>query len=218
LGGRPIVETVQDAVEAFAAMPINVLALGRFVVVKNLSPELAVSGVLPLTYSIPTTLVRGARREKLDVEGGLSRRVIRRVQEDTEAVVFVRHDFPLYGPYLEWLRAGRKVTTIRYRRRGVEVPRDAVLPLFETADYGVGARERPAAQVRVKSIRYQRFGELSRDDAVNDGFESLDHMLDDFCKIYPKLREEDWVTVYGIALVERDGTANGFEAAKRASA
>jgi carbamoyltransferase len=202
-GGEPIVESVDDAVRTFARMPIGMMVLGRFVVVKNLSPLLADCGVLPHSYSIPrTTLVRDGEHIDLQLCGQPSRQVIIRVQRETSAVVFVRHDFPLYGPYLEWLRQGRKVTTIRYRKRGVEVPRQAELPLFETQDYGVGERSNPAATVRVKSIRYQRFGELTADDAMRDGFESLSHMLDDFKRIYPKLRADDWVTMYGIELVD----------------
>jgi carbamoyltransferase len=202
-GGEPIVETVTDAIRSFTEMSISALVLGRFVVLKTLSPELAEFGVLPRSYSIPsTTIVRDGKRREVARPGMPSRDVVRCVQESTGAVVFVRHDFPLYGPYLEWLREGRKVTTIRFRKRGVEVPRQAVLPLFETPDYGVGDRSKPTARVRVKSIRYQRFGDLTAEDAERDGFESVDHMLGDFRKIYPRLQAADWVTLYGIELVD----------------
>jgi len=201
-GGMPIVETVDDAIATFADMAVNIMVLGRFIIVKNLSPQLAEMGILPAIYDINASVVQGQGRAELSLRGMPSRQIVRQVQQVTDAIVFVRHDFPLYGPYLEWLRAGRKVTTIRYRKGGVEVPKQAVLPLYETPDYRpVSDRKAPAASVRVHAIRYQRFGELTEEDAQRDGFNSLPEMLADFKHIYPKLREEDWVTIYRIRLV-----------------
>lgn len=93
------------------------------------------------------------------------------------------------------------MTTIRFRKRGVEIPTQDILPLYETRDYGIGKRDRPAASVRGLSLRYQRFGELTEADARLDGFESLSDMLTAFRQIYPHLGGRDWVTVYRIRLV-----------------
>ncbi|HZD02008.1 MAG TPA: carbamoyltransferase C-terminal domain-containing protein [Actinomycetes bacterium] len=200
-GGRPIVETVEQAVETFGSMAVNAMVLGRFIVVKKLFPGLAAIGALIPRQPIEMTVVQNGQRIVLEPKARSARQIIRQVQELTGAVVFVRHDFPLYGPYLTWLREGRKVTTIRYRKRGVELPTRDVLPLYETRDYGIGKRDRPAASVRVLSIRYQRFGELTEEDARLDGFEALSDMLTAFRQIYPNLGAHDWVTIYGIRLV-----------------
>lgn len=205
-GDEPIVESVEDAISTFAGMPIGVMLLGRFVIVKEVSPLLEECGILPHAYRIrSTSIVRAGERVDLPVCGEPAWRAVRRVQAETGAVVCTRHHFPLYGPYLEWLRQGRWRTTIRFRKQAVEVPRDAELPLFETADYGVTEREPANARVRVTSIRYQRFGELTEEDALRDGFDSLEHMLGDFRQIYPMLQESDLVTIYGIELVEDRG-------------
>jgi carbamoyltransferase len=203
LGGKPIVESIDDAVKSFAGMPLNVLQLGRFVVVKALSPNLA---DLPLSSSI--------RNLSLEVFGGsgnryraipedLPSRMIRELQAATGSVVFVRTELPLYDEYLEWLREGRKGTTIRFRKGGVEIPYNSTLPLFETRDFGIGDRSRPTEYVSVAALRYRRFGLLSREDAKRDGFEGVEHMRSALRKIYPELDDEDWVTVYDIQLQDR---------------
>lgn len=217
LGGEPMVETVDDAVRTFKEMAINVMAMGRFLVVKKLSPHLAQCDVLPSPYSIRTSVVVDGQRMAVPSEVVHAREVVRWVQQKTGAVVFVRHDFPLFDEYLEWLRQGRKGTTIRYRKNGVEIPRESELPLFETHDYGTGDRRKPTARVRVKSVRYQRFGELTADDAGRDGFSSLAHMREHFRKIYPGLQERDWITLYDIELVTADaraGRLDGYRPAK----
>lgn len=48
-GGAPIVETVRQAIESFSSMPVNALGIGRFVVVKSLSPDV---GDLPISATI----------------------------------------------------------------------------------------------------------------------------------------------------------------------
>lgn len=201
-GGEPIVETVEGAIDTFSRLQVNLLALGRFVIAKSLSPELVAAGVMPDRFELEGFIVRDGHTLPLALHNLSSRECIRTVQAATETVVFVRSELPLYGPYLEWLREGRKVTTIRYRRNAVELPSFSQLPLFETEDFGVGDRSNPTAVVSIERMRYQIFGELTEDDARRDGFESLEHMRTDLSKIYSALTDSDWVTIYDIGLVE----------------
>jgi carbamoyltransferase len=202
--GAPIVETVDQALSTFRDFQINMLALGRFLVVKSLSPEMIEADVMPPRFSIDGYIVEDGTRRSLGLNSLSSRECIRAVQKSTGQIVFVRSELPLFGPYLQWLREGRKVTTIRYRPGAVELPKMHELPLYETEDYGVGDRSRPTAMVRIKSLRYQIFGELTEEDALRDGFESLGHMRTDLGKIYPKLHDSEWVTIYDIGLLDED--------------
>lgn len=201
-GGRPIVETIDDALSTFAELPINILALGRFLVVKLLSPDLIEADVMPSAFLVEGYIVQKGHRRALGLLNLTSRECIRVAQKSTRTVVFVRSELPLFGPYLAWLREGRKVTTIRYRKGAVELPKMAELPLYETEDYGVGDRTKPTAMVKIQSFRYQIFGELTEDDAIRDGFQSLGHMRMDLAKIYPNLQDHEWVTIYDIGLLE----------------
>ncbi len=205
LGGKPIVESADQAVRAFKEMPVNVLGLGRFVILKSLSPDLPVSSAIKgLTIEVYTSRAE----TPTSVPASRPRTTIRRLQALTDSVVFVRTELPLYGKYLEWLRKGRKVTTIRFRKGAVEVPFASELPLYETADFSPGDRTRPTEHVSIAALRYHRFGELTEADASRDGFESFDDMRNALTEIYPGLSDGDWVTVYDISLVPSNTAAS----------
>jgi carbamoyltransferase len=200
-GGEPIVETIQQAIESFSSMPVNALGIGRFVVVKSLSPDV---GDLPISATISDLDVEvyaEADSAPVVVPQTRPHLRIRQIQALTDRVIFVRTELPLYGEFLQWLREGRKVTTIRLRKGAVEVPFSSVLPLYETADFGPGDRSHPTEFVKVSALRYNRFGELSAHDAVRDGFRSSDDMRKTLGEIYPQIADDDWVTVYDISLM-----------------
>jgi len=199
-GGQPIVETVDDALISFGELPINILALGRFLIVKSLSPELIRAEVMPKQFPIDGTIVRDGERLELPLSKLTSRECIRTVQERTGLIVFIRSELPLFADFLERLRRGEKVTTIRYRKDAVEVPSFKYLPLFETPDYGVGDRSTPTATVEIRHFRYQVFGELTEHDAIADGFDSLEEMRRELKTIYKGLQDDEWVTIYSIGL------------------
>jgi carbamoyltransferase len=199
-GGQPIVETVDDALATFCDMGINILALGRFLVVKSLSPDLIRAHVMPKQFFIDGAIVRNGQRLDLGLSNLTSRECIRTVQDHTGLVVFVRSELPLFADFLDRLRKGEKATTIRYRKGAVELPSFKRLPLYETQDYGVGDRSKATAVVEVTGIRYQIFGELTEDDAIADGFDSLKEMRRELQTIYKSLRDDEWVTIYSIGL------------------
>lgn len=201
---EPIVETLDDAVGSFGSLPVNILSAGRFLIVKSLSPELIKAGVMPATFPVKVYAVKDGTRRDLGVEGVTANEAIRQVQSAVGQVVFVRSELPLYGPYLEKLRQGKKVTTIRFRANAVELPAFSEIPLFETSDYGVGDRSRPTAIVRIKSLRYQVWGTLNAEDAARDGFDSYDAMRTDLLTIYPRMKDSDWVTIYEIVLAQEN--------------
>jgi carbamoyltransferase len=203
LGGRPIVETVDQAIAAFGAMPLNVLAIGRFVILKSLSPDLLDLPVAGSLSNMTLEVHHGGQARRIRRYQSNAWRTVRDLQALTRAVVFVRTELPLFGDYLRRLREGRKQTTIRFRKGAVEIPYSAELPLFETSDFGPGDRSHPTEHVSIKAIRYWRFGELDDADAVRDGFESVEHMRKALkTQIYPGLTDDDWVTVYDISLVK----------------
>jgi hypothetical protein len=199
-GGQPIVETVDDALATFAKMPINILALGRFLIVKSLSSELIHAKVMPKQFPVDGAIVRNGHRFDLGLSKLTSRECIRTVQKHTGLVVFIRSELPLFADFLERLRKSKKETTIRYRKGAVELPSFKELPLYETPDYGVGDRSRPTAVVEIRDVRYQVFGELTEDDAIADGFLSLEEMRRELTTIYKNLRDDGWVTIYSIGL------------------
>lgn len=200
LRGQPIVEKPEDAVRTFSHMSVNTLVLERFLIVKNLFPDMARTSLVPKLAKIEFTVVDGPRKESRRFNGR-AREIIRWIQRNTGQVVFVRGDFPLYGEFREWLVEGKKVTTIRFRKGGVEIPNSVHLPLFTTKDFFLTRAKDKPLNVTIEAVKYQRFDQLTEEDARRDGFKSLIELRDTLKRIYPRMDSDDWVTVYSIAPV-----------------
>lgn len=201
LGGEPIVETIDQALSTFAKVPLNVLQVDRFIIAKVLSPDIVDLPIASSLDELRMEVFSSAQGSYSPVVGQSLLPIVRELQALTDAIVFVRTELPLYDEYLDWLREGRKVTTIRFRKGGVEIPFNSTLPLFETRDFSFGDRSRPVERVRVSALWYRRFGMLSTENAHRDGFRDVPHMRDALRTIYPELEDEDWVTVYEIHVV-----------------
>jgi carbamoyltransferase len=198
-GGSPIVETVEQALETFARMPVDVLVIGRFTVLKATSwvglPQRVTK--LPAVIEIKDVERSVSLSPDKDVPATLAE-----ISELTGSVVFVRYEIPLYTPYLRWLQSGTKRTTIRFRRNGVEIPSATVLPLVNTPDFMARDKRLPAGQVRISGIRYVRFGALDYQDAAHDGFGSPDEMRRGLADIYKCLGSDDWVTIFEMEYID----------------
>lgn len=199
---EPIVESLADAVQSFAKMPINTVVLGDFLVIKKLVPELMQLGLLLPRYTIPFKIVR---KEKIELSGEITTPydLIRWIQEKIGKLVFIRQYLPLYREYIKLVDTYEKQTTTRFRPNSVEIPARTLLPLIETGDFGKPKTRSTARWVQIEGITYQRFGELTETDARNDGFNSIEEMRETFTqKIYPGLKDSDWGTIYTIHLNE----------------
>jgi carbamoyltransferase len=202
LSGEPIVETIQDAVNTFSKMSLNAMALGNFLIVKNITPQMISLGLLPKSFEFTIEIQTRDGIESITANPTCYK-AIRWVQQKTGQLIFVRSYFPLYKNYLNLLRSNHKKTTTRFKPNTLELPLQNILPLIETVDFGNATTQNPTAMVRIKGIRYKKFGDLSEEDAAKDGFNNLDEMRHAFIgDIYPTLREDDWVSVYSIELLE----------------
>ncbi|MEZ0345751.1 MAG: ASCH domain-containing protein [Infirmifilum sp.] len=97
--------------------------------------------------------------------------------------------------YLEKILQGEKTTTIR---KGILQPlHDEVYLESDGRIYG---------EARVKSLRFTKLGELTDEDAVKDGFEKREDLLNALRNIYPNIKDEDWVTIITLDNVTRYST------------
>ncbi|GEM_PF-1026053 len=197
VGDAAIVETPTHAVHAFARLPVNILVLERFVIIKQLSDILVDWRMLPVS---PPEVSIEQNGTVAQVHSRHSVGCIRSIAKRTGAIVVVRSDFPLYGQYLEWLETGRKVTTVRFRKGAVEYPSALVLPMFSTVDFTQKQGGR-STHVAIRAIRYVRFADLTSEDARRDGFDSLPEFREALQTIYRDLDDGEWVTIYSIGLV-----------------
>jgi len=94
--------------------------------------------------------------------------------------------------YVEMIKRGKKVTTIR---RGIK--RYPVGRLIElTVD------NKPFAKAKVEKVVVKRVRELGYEDARLDGFESVDELMLALKKIYGNVREDEFVTVVHFTVVD----------------
>ncbi len=196
-GGEPIVETPDDAVRVSAAIAVNALVLGRFVIIKTYFPQLVELGLLPKDPLDNVSVVEHSVTKRPQKFKRI-KNLLEWIHRTTGQILFVRTGFPLYGEYLDWLKEGRKVTTIRFRKDAVEFPATYAPQLFGTADYEL-TRTGEKLLIYVQGIEYKRFGDLTIDDALRDGFRSYDEMRTALTTIYPSLDDESWVTIYSIS-------------------
>lgn len=94
--------------------------------------------------------------------------------------------------YLQKILKGEKTTTIR---KGIVQPlHDEVYLESNGHVYG---------EARVKSLRFTKLAELTDEDAVKDGFENREDLLNALRQIYPDLKDDDWVTIISLDNITR---------------
>ena len=86
--------------------------------------------------------------------------------------------------YLDLIADGIKSTTIRRGRRKI----------FSKYMRIFGGNSL-FAEAEVRKISYKRVYQLSLNDAIKDGFLSIDELLEELKEIYPSLSSSDWITI-----------------------
>jgi hypothetical protein len=112
--------------------------------------------------------------------------------------VTLRDHFTLQGEYLTLLERGKKHTTIRWRPGALDFPAAAVLPLYVAGE--------PAGRVRVRRFTHLRWEDVGHPEAWRDGFPDARSMRAALEGFYPGLKPDCWVTIYGIRLLDGEGS------------
>jgi carbamoyltransferase len=111
-----------------------------------------------------------------------------------------RERFLLRSKYIDWVKEGRKTTTVRFRRRGVEYPISKTLPLyasnrFEGFEDGVTEH---TGFIEVNRVTYKFFDDLNDADAIADGFANENELKGKLKEIYSEIDGTDIVMIYEI--------------------
>lgn len=107
-------------------------------------------------------------------------------------VKYLGRHMMIRGEYVEDIISGNKTSTIR---RGIVKPkyREVIL-------HGGGY---PVAKIIIKSTYYKKLRELTNSDALRDGFSSREELVHELRKLYPGIREDDWITIIEFKVVQR---------------
>ncbi len=96
------------------------------------------------------------------------------------------------GKYIDDILSGRKKATIRLGKWR---------PKFDEVIFHGGGR--PFAIAKITKVEYKKVNELTEEDAKMDGFGSLKELLSDLKKVYPNLREDDYVTIIHFEVLKK---------------
>ncbi len=108
-----------------------------------------------------------------------------------------RSMFRMYGNFITLVKDGVKKTTIRFKPEGVDCPIHFVMDLIQTAPKSEQELE-TYQQLKITKLTVKAFGELTDDDARNDGFRSAQELKKSLQEIYGFIRDDEFVSIYAI--------------------
>jgi carbamoyltransferase len=185
--GRPMAGTLDQAVSEFLRLGVDALSCPNDILVRRKNARLEAA----LDASNPNALFFK------DIDDFHQRSAALGLRQRVEK----RERFLLFDNYIRWAAQGRKVTTIRFKEGGLSIAGPRRLPLVETKDFKQSAMEVQNLEVEVLGFTVKRFHELDQIDAQRDGFEKTSHLKQTLRNIYPRMREDDYVTINFISIV-----------------
>jgi len=117
------------------------------------------------------------------------------ITTDLSMQVSIRNHLGLLEEYIDWVIAGKKNTTVRYRSGMADLPKSFILPVIST-DPRIMREGYQVGIAHLKKLTIKPFGELNDEDAHNDGFQSLIQLKDALRSIYGKINDKEIVSIY----------------------
>ena len=119
----------------------------------------------------------------------------------------LRDRLGLISEYVDWVKLGKKDTTVRFRKGRVDIPQRFVLPLHPTTLDSL--LESPqAGWVQLTQLVVKRYSELSARDATRDGFSTVQDLKSALFHIYGRIDPNQLITIYTFRYFEQDGAAS----------
>ncbi|RJT30828.1 ASCH domain-containing protein [Mesorhizobium waimense] len=95
-----------------------------------------------------------------------------------------------------------KCTTIRFDKNAVEYPAGSILPLYALEEGQHHGEARCMADLALHGVRYEQVDDLTEDDALADGFNSKEELIDTLESFYGQLAPADVVCIYNFSLIQ----------------
>ena len=194
--GEPIVETLKDAIDTFIRVNIKYLAIGDFLIEKK---EEVMNEYKLSQINEDGNQVHIDPRSCLELRGFLHNRF-------PFTKLIPRDRFQLYSDFVTWLKIGRKTTTIRFKRGGIDFPLKPIMPLLATDSFKADAFEIPIGDVAITQFVVKKFKDLNDADAQKDGFKNLTELKTVLGQIYQGVSDDDFVSIYKIELIDSKET------------
>lgn len=199
LNGRnePIVDNLDDLARFLESSGITFCLVGDLLVEFESMNEQRQSGrEVTLTSTVP---------EYDEDVGALPERqhadFIRRLKHTFPDIpLSLRERFALEREFIEWVRSGRKTTTVRYVKGRVDAPGSLRLDVIPTKDFEKNYDDDRVAVDTYDVLRVcvKSFGDLDDVDGRRDGFASGDELKTVLRQIYGPITDLELVTIYHI--------------------
>lgn len=182
--GEPIVETVDDALISFYRLNLDYLIIGDCIIEKE-------NGDRSIEIKYMNEYFSGVKESEIP-------QVVKKIIPDLK--LSKRSRVLLFNTYIDWVKQGKKKTTIRYGKGDIDIPMYISLPMMETKDFGNRCFKKVGTAV-IKQLELKPFGELSQNDAINDGFDSLEDLKNAMNTIYGPIDNDHIMSIYTFSLV-----------------
>jgi carbamoyltransferase len=186
--GMPISDSTDDAISYFAKMPLDFLAIDKFLLLKKAS--------LSTIPSLQTFSFLGEEYLDVPLEFVTKKCKLHHFKRTEE-----RKHFNLFEEYADWFIDEKKFTTIRYKNDALETISSNLLPLFVNKDYRDTVDTKFLCTVHIEKITVKNFLDLDTVDAINDGFSTIKELRAALIKIYGGSIQSGLVSIYNISPV-----------------
>lgn len=103
----------------------------------------------------------------------------------------------MHDRFVELLKSGKKKTAIKYTKENIRVPCMREVNLLETKADDSKYR-RCIGTVTVEKIVVKEFGELTEEDALNEGFKSKEGLINFLNETYGMIAQGEPLAIYHI--------------------
>jgi carbamoyltransferase len=189
--GEPITERAFEAFDFFLRSRVTLAWINGWLYEKV--------GVMSDTQM---TIERSDYAESLPADDKFDTSTIRRRLQTVfpDLVPDPRQRFLLNKEFIEWVKQGRKCTTVRYAEGAVQYPLRRLLPLYASEQFEkFDFQMEQIGQVAVQGVCYKAFSDLDDNDARLDGFSSARELRSVLKEIYGHIGDGDIMTIFFIA-------------------
>ncbi|MCW8889348.1 MAG: hypothetical protein OQL20_01655 [Sedimenticola sp.] len=185
--GEPIVENITDALEAFHKLDLDYLVINETIISKKHVKRTFKSNINKIVNS----------------ECTIKHLADSLPEQYPNLTVTARERFLLLDKYIEWIKKGKKITTIRYKKGAIDRPEAICLPLHATNDFSQ-EYSHVAGRLLITGYELKPFGSLTNRDAMNDGFSGITELHMTLQDIYGPIENHELISVYTIELIEEN--------------
>lgn len=186
--GEPIVDSPEDAIAAFTDLDIHYMTINGILARKPQRLGNAYSPGYDGLFIYPDDDAAVAKIQNM-------------IDQNKQLSLFRRKKFNLNKEFIKWLHYGKKITTIRYKSGGLDIPESFEISMFSTPQFEKDLRSDDyVGLAEISKYQIKRFSDLDRIDAINDGFRDVEELRSTLFEIYGDIPANEYVTIYYIYL------------------